>query len=244
MRREHPRISVLKLAEYMGAHAVRRRSIIRDQQAPPDPIVPYYRRAIEPAVRFLRGGATDIDGLIDAAAELKQIMPTSRWHRTDLRNSAEALTHLIHVMDQIDLGKRIVGGRRSADILWLGSVEVSIRPHVVFVKETPAGLRVGALKLAFAKSREIPEQEAGWAATLMRRALEERLEEDASQVEPGLCQVVDVFRERIYTAPKAFKRTMQLAEAACDEVHRMWPGQSLQLPQRPWSPPPGPAPLH
>lgn len=224
MSRPTPRISLLKLAEYMGANPVRRRTIVRDQWDPPSQVVPLYRRAMAAALSFFRGGR-DVDLLYAAAERLIKARPSSDWDARDLKNSVEALEHLANVLPKLDLADRIVGGRRRLDVLAMSNVEVSVRAHVRMVKLGAEPAQVGAVKLAFSKTRRLPDDEAQRAATILRYSLDCRLRDAAAVAAPALCQIVDVFHEEVHFAPSTFKRTVRRAEAACEEIALTWPGR-------------------
>lgn len=236
MGRSIPRISVLKLAEYMGANPVRRRAIVRNQWRPPGQIVPLYRRAMARALSFFRTGGTDVQSLLSAADELEATAPSSDWDERDRANSAAALRHLAAVAPSLDLGERLLGGRRRLDVFRLAEVDVSVRAQLRVLTYSSGAPRVGAIKLAFSKTRSLSADEGERAATLLRHGLMLKLGGGDAEVDPTLCQVVDLFREEVHCAPPSFKRTLQRAEAACEEIRLTWPDHGKRLP------PPSPNP--
>lgn len=223
MARKHPRISVMKLAEYMGADVIRRRAIVRDQYDPPDFKTNLYRRAVSPIVSFLRAGGSDTSVIERAVEELAQTHHSNDRDLADIRNSSAALEHFLRLAPQLHLSGRSLGGRRLAGQMWLVGVEVSVRPHLRSWAEVRGRQTVGAIKLSFLKSRAIPEEEAVRAATLMRYYVDQALEGTPAVASPKRCQVVDIFRERVYAAPHSFRRAVQRAEACCAEIHGVWP---------------------
>ena len=223
--RIHPRVSLFPLAEYVEASAARRWAIVEAAANPPDEIVPLYRQARASARAYLRTAATDPSMLEATIDELESTEPSSKWQKQDLANSAEALRRL-RQLEGLNLGERILQTRESG-ILLVEGVQVSVSPAIAFID----GDRVGAVKLTWRKTRSLPEVEAAHVATTLRVFIRVHLEGLPQDVAPELCQVVDIWRGEIFTAPKAFKRRMTKISANCKEIARQWPS-------RPWDTPP------
>lgn len=234
--RLYPQISLIPLAEYLHASASRRWSIIQDHAKPSDEVVPQYRRAYAAARRYLRSGGRNAQILEGAIRELGEAQARTLWQKRDLANSAEALRRLLSTQD-LHLGTRVLRTRQGG-IMMLGGVRVSVNPTVAVL----AGDRVGAVKLFFRKGRSLSETEAEYATTLLRVFVQERLEGLPQSVDPQLCQVVDVWRGRVFMVPTAFKRRLTTVLAACEEVARMWPGAAPVGPTV--DPKHSPVPLH
>ncbi len=223
MARQQPRISVLKLAEYMGASTLRRRQIVRDQYDPPDQIVPQYRRVRSAVAAFLTRGARDLGILETAHQRLGRQEGATEWAESDRVNSMMALEHFTRVAEQVRLGDGIFERGLRSDAFFLGPVKVSVVPSVILLQEG-RGEPLGCIKLALSKNRALDEAEGRTAATLLRYFVDTRGEGYEKAV-PRLCQVVDVFSEQVFAAPQPFKRTTREAQAACDEIGLVWPGR-------------------
>lgn len=234
--RPHPKISLFPLAEYLHASPARRWSIIKSQADPPDEVVALYRRARAATRRYLRSGAKDPQILNNVIQELEETNPKTDWHARDLQNSAEALRRL-HTIKGLRLGERVLRTRQEGSMV-LGGVQVSVAPAVAVLERG----RVGAIKLTFRKGGALTEQEAMHASNLLRVFVQERLETLPQEVDPGLCQIVDVWRGQVFIAPPVYKRRLAQATAACQEIARMWPQVHPSVPL----PAPGisPGPLH
>lgn len=234
--RPRPQISLIPLAEYLDASAARRWSIIQDHANPPDEVVPQYRRARAAARRYLRSGGQNARILERAIRKLEEAPASSRWHERDLANSVEALRRLPAIRD-LQLGTRVLRTRQRGTMM-LGGVRVSVNPTVAVLD----GDRIGAVKLLFRKGRSLSEKEAEYAATLLRVFVQERIQGLPQDVDPQLCQVVDVWRGRVFIAPTAFKRRLAAVLASCAEIARMWPRAEPDA--RPIDPGHFPVPLH
>ncbi len=224
--RQHPRISILKLAEYMGANGRRRRRIVKDQHDPPDFIVKNYRRADAAAVSFFRR-EKDIEVLDLAIEKLESTEPKSDNDAQDIVNSALGLHHLRACHGDIAIGTRIMRGRRRGASMWMRGVEVSSFPHARVARQWRGEWRVGVVKLRWGKTRPLGDEEGAYAAALLRHFAEELINDAGLElaVTPGLCQVVDVFRQKVFVSPKHTALIIREAEACCDEIASSWPGQ-------------------
>jgi len=226
MARSHPRISLLKLAEYVRASAVRRRSIVLAQAHPSTPVVAQYRRADTAVAAFLGRGGNDLRTLESTIEELSATKPTSDWDARDLENSVAALQHFVGLLPQLDFEDRLIRMPRNRGASWISGVEVSVAPAAI-VRRRGDEVTIGAIKVAYSKSRPLPAAEGEYAATILRGFLEERVRGTAYLVAPSLCQVVDVFSGRIHAAPSAHKRRMEEVSAACAEIASVWPSAAF-----------------
>ncbi|GMV05858.1 MAG: hypothetical protein AMXMBFR53_21350 [Gemmatimonadota bacterium] len=215
--RQYPRISLFPLAEYVHASAPRRRRIIEGQANPRGEVVPLYRLIRPVASRFLRSGGRD-RGIVDRAIlRLEALTPASKWGESDLRNSVAVLRHLPAVKG-LNLGEKVTGTRRDGSIS-LGGTTVSVNPTVAVY----GSVGLGAVALHLSKSRPLRDDVGATAATILRWFVAQRLGLTLDEVPHGLCQVVDVWRERTFQAPPAYKTRMRLVEASCREIATAWP---------------------
>lgn len=222
MARKEPRISVLKLAEYLVASPIRRRRIIKDQAQPKKKVVAQHRRSRGRIVRLLRKREVTEQNLLSLSEEMSKVVPSSEWDRVDLQNAVQGVDHFRSLVGSLDMGDRVIRQRRRSLPLLVSGVSVSVEPSMIFQKDTGAVRAIGALKLSFVKSWRLDAKAGEYGATILRMFLEDRLEGTVARVDPQLCQVVDVFGEQVFIAPKAFKRRMDEVRSACEEIADAW----------------------
>lgn len=223
--RATPRISVNKLGEYLTAKAGRRLTIISDQKNPRDFIVARYSAALDAIARCL---AAKGDPLVirEAMEKLYDTTPKSMWHQQDIELSVEALDLFLNLIDDIDLSSFDVVRSADAPDLTIENVAVSVRPDL-YLRDRETKAICGAIKLSILKRNkpkdgDEPEDEAAmYVGTVLHQYANDVLSPKAS-VPSGSCMVIDVFAQRIYRAPKSYKKRRSDIGAACREIARGW----------------------
>ncbi len=98
---EQPRISVNKLAEYMGSKAARQRKIIHDRKYPDEDFNfgMYHREAAEAVSRYLADGAIDPAPLDAQIAALLQLTPEKVGTARRINANVDALERFSNMLD-------------------------------------------------------------------------------------------------------------------------------------------------
>lgn len=220
-----PRISVNKLAEFIGARPGRQRQILRDQKYPGDFKGMYYKEATE-AVATCLGSNLENTEVLDRAIRLLE-QRTSDKIGTQRRISAniDALESFKLMLDDIDFrGASPSLGPNSAPQLTIRNVIVSIRPEIMLSgKEKSGAPLVGALKLHFPTTFALEETTAGYVSALTQEWCKANRSTNGQTYGP-YCPVIDVGSRRMYPGVKATARRLQEVEAACRNITDLWPG--------------------
>ncbi len=222
-----PRISVNKLGEYLVAKAGRRLTIISDQKHPRDFIVARYNAAFDAIARCL--AASGDPRIIRAAMEkLYDTSPKSMWHQQDIALSVEALDNFLNMIDDLELsGFDVVRAAEGAvPDLTIDNVTISVRPDLYLrdkgTKEVRGAVKLSILKGNAPKNGHEPDEEAGiYVGTVLHQYASELLSSN-EKISPSHCFVIDVFAQRVYSAPTRFKRRRDEVRAACKEIARGW----------------------
>ncbi len=220
--RRAPRISVNKLGEYMTATPLRRRRIIQDQKRPKGFILPRYNEAQEAITKYLVGGKLDDGRLISEIERLNNAPSATQWESDRKRLAAEAMQSFLEIADSIDLkGLSSASGGNDQPRLSIGGLELSIRPEVLLSGSDRQGRpTAGALKLYFSKTNPLTEDSAAYIATALHAFVEAHMQ--PAHAEARNCRVIDVFGQKVYTAPRASARRRNDLAAACEEIARAW----------------------
>jgi hypothetical protein len=217
-----PRISVNKLGEYMTATPLRRRRIIFDQQRPKTFIVPRYTEAQDAITKYLVRGQRDA-GLLASEIERLSLAPSAtEWEAQRKRLCVEALERFLDVADQLHLDEQtLAAGGNDQPRLQVGGLEVSVRPEILVRGTNRSGEAAGgALKLYFSKTIPLNQEGGEYVATLVHQFVDTHI--TPGLADPRLCQVIDVFGGRVFTAPRAVARRRRDLWAACEEIARAW----------------------
>jgi hypothetical protein len=218
-----PRISLNKLGEYMVAHAVRRRSIIKGQKEPPSAVVPRYQKAFPILEKFFATG--DPEHIYSAIDKLRSKTPKSDWDADDTANTALALETFLDFASEIDLADCSVtrADPQETAKLIIAGVDVSVRPDFYIRLTKRKKDLIGALKFHWTKDdgHELTADGGTYVATTVHQFLEKYHSKTAK---PSLehCLSVDVFRRAVRSAPTGYKRLRDHIEASCEEIALRW----------------------
>lgn len=224
---EQPRISVNKLAEYMGSKAARQRKIIHDRKYPDEDFNfgMYHREASEAVSRYLAGGAFDPTPLDRQIASLSQLTPEKVGTARRINANIDALERFSNMLDDIDfLGAEATLGEHAPEKLTYHNVEISVRPEIILRGIGPKGRRlVGAVKVHFSKSSPMNEDSAGYVSAIVQEFCRRHVADDDEVVFPAYCQVIDVASGRVFEGVKSIKRRMVDVAAECQNIAALWP---------------------
>ena len=217
-----PRISAPKLGEYMDVLSARRRErIVYNQAFPSAFITARYQEAFS-AVRasLLSGG--DVIQQLTAHAERIERMPAGTAHRANAQTcSAQAIRRFAALVDSLGFaGMEVTAPEARSMKVPIEGVTVSVMPAVLLSRTQAREPRVhGAMLVVMNKTIGLSDRSGEAVAELLRQAL---CGAGFEQVRPEMCLVVDVFRDRVYRAPRASKRVSGEIASACREIAMRW----------------------
>jgi len=213
-----------KLAEFITAQTPERRErLVRQvkQGGLRHPI--YYQCFHSPTKEFLIGGATDAAGILRAIEELKGRTAT-KWYETDSRITSNALKALIALSPRVHgMRAEFVPTGKSAALLKVGDVKVSVRPNL-FVHGTCNGKPlVGALRFYLAKESpfQLGVRRAELVATMQYLWLAQ-IATGTRTLDPEHCVVVECIQQRLTTAPADPTGHVATIERGCRDFVAMW----------------------
>jgi hypothetical protein len=222
--RNDPRISVSKLGEYMSAHSGRRRTIVADQKRPKDFIVTWYKEARSTLIEYFTRGCEPqlIEQAIEALAE-GPYETERRQQEAEL--SVEALDVFLEDPELLDLsGLTIRAGSNNTPPLSIAGVNISVAPDLLLEGTHRNGSPFrGTVKIYMVKGHGLDADAGACAATVIRQWTDQFYAEAAKLGSPAHCMVLDVFAQKVFSAPKSFRRRMTQIEAACEEIALRWP---------------------
>lgn len=219
--RVEPRISVNKLGEYAATNsATRRRRIVLDQKKPKDFIVSKYSDAQELVADFLSGNL-DYEDLFHRVDEFRNMTASTDWQENRNKVCAEALLSFIDIAEKLNFsGLDLIKGEQNPPKLLVQGVSISIKPDLLITKRKRSGDSVaGAVKLHMSKNHIMSDNAGSYTATTLQQFVEANSQFSCDR---RLCYVVDVFGQRVFTAPRSHKRRREAIEASCEEINRAW----------------------
>lgn len=219
--RTRPRISAPKLGEYMDVLSARQRErIVHRQKFPAAFITARYQEAFA-AVRasMLSGGQVMVK--LQQHAERIERKPASTRHQASTQScSARAVRRFAKLVGTLALEQFEVSLPGPAPMrVPIEGVAVSVMPAVVLSRAARSGRAYGAMLVVMNQTIGLSDRSGEAVAELLRQALARAGYEG---VRPELCLVVDVFRDRVFHAPRASKRLSEEIASACREIAMRW----------------------
>jgi hypothetical protein len=225
----NPRMSAAKLAEYVVAMPSRQATIVKQAQiAPKVVVIPYQRVRNCMPHAFLPGGL-DAEVFRSEADQLATRTGATPWQKQDIKNSGEALGHLATIADEFKWGNASL--QRSAlavGALNIKGVHVSVHPELVFTFQHRKKDKAGCILLNTGKNNYLSlsngngKQTAGDYLAALGYLLMEKNAHQLGYPSNSSCYAVDIFREKIYQAPVAYKTLLKNIEAACEMIALRW----------------------
>lgn len=219
--RTRPRISAPKLGEYMDVLSARQRErIVHRQKFPAAFITARYQEAFS-AVRASMLSGDQVMVKLQQHAERIERTPASTRHQASAHTcSAQAVRRFARLVGALGLDQFEVALPGPASMkVSIEGVSVSVVPAVVLSRATRSGRASGAMLVVMNKTIGLSDRGGEAVAELLRQALVQAGHEG---VRPDLCLVVDVFRDRVYHAPRAAKRLSEEIASACREIAMRW----------------------
>jgi hypothetical protein len=219
--REHPRISLNKLGEYLEATPIRRRAIVKDQKKPPGAaVVTRYGPVTQVLKEYFE--YADKDFLLARIADMKADHSGTIWQREDRQLSAQTLERMTAMLDDIDMsGIKIVPFPLSAkSVLFVSGVRISVRPDFLIVSASDPVIAVGALKLSHNKQNPLTKTGCEYVATVLARFVGEAFASPSVSLKH--CLSVSTPLQLVVQAPKAQRAKGKTIDAACEEIAGGW----------------------
>lgn len=217
-----PYISAPKLAEYTLAKSTRRRQIIKNLKKDLHFLKLRYSGIRNMFSSYVRSNY-DVAKIESAIKRVERRKGTTVWDMNDDPNTILALKSLKKIklpdLSDYEILSDIDGDK--VDSITLADVKVNIKPDVYLINKKNG--KIGAIKMHCAKTPENRLNKTGleYVATLIKAGFVD-LGYDPKDIDIKACIAIDIFEEHYSIAPSAFKRTLNLLEASCEEIADRW----------------------
>lgn len=225
-----PRMSANQLAQFVVSESAKQETIVRDARRVMAVRVANYQpaRTAMPRCHDATGGI-DSAAVIAHATRMSDTVFPDPFDSKCNELSAAAFLKFAPMASQIDCaGQRIPTPKGGFDHLLIEGVRVSVQPEIV-VSFAHRGLtKFGGVIFNFSKGDQASlengneRHRAGdYAAVLLFLMLGVHFGARGGPRNSN-CFAVDVYRERIFTAPASHKMMLKNIEAACRNIARQW----------------------
>lgn len=223
--KSEPQISANKLVEYCFARSTRRTAIIEDIIKPKNFLIDTRYNEIERAMMyFIESGGKDDSRLLQLDSALLSRQPASSHDEQRLLTAHDAieLCRTMSFAKLPDIGKLICVSDSQPKLI-LNGVSVSIRP-TNSIKLPQSGKRemaFGLIKPYISKTLPLTTETAALQGALLHWYADVSFP-GSGEARSDLCFVVDVFAQKMFSAPSSFRQRRKLLTASCQEISDRW----------------------
>jgi hypothetical protein len=229
-----PRISAAKLAEYVVANPLRQSAIVKNAKNAPKQITSQYHR-----VRNTFQHAHSEQGLssayfMDLALVVESAEADTDWQIRDNDLSGKALKKLAELASQVECASASIIHSKWKPLLIHG-VMVSVHPEIVFSMLHKGITKVGGviLNTPLNESSSLAKSSGKHCVgDYLTALLYLMLANQAADVGIPLhtrCYAVDIFRDKIYTAPASYKTLVKHMDEACKMIALRWDSVPVEM---------------
>jgi hypothetical protein len=220
-----PQISANKLVEYCFARSTRRTAIIEDIIKPKNFLLDTRYNDIERAMmHFVESRGKDDSRLAQLDRALLARKPATSHDEQRLLTAHDAI-ELSRTMSFAKLPTigRIMNLPDKQPKFFLGGVAVSVRPTNLLVMSQLGKKEkgIGLVKPYLSKAMPLTADASSLHGSLLHWYAEESFAE-AGEARTDLCFVIDVFAQKIFSAPDGFSQRRKLLKASCQEIADRW----------------------
>lgn len=220
-----PQISANKLIEYCFARSTRRTAIIEDIIKPKNFLLDTRYNDIERAMmHFLEHRGKDDSRLSQLDKTLLSRVAVTSHDEQRLLIAHDAI-ELCRTMSlaRLPASGNILSLPDKQPKLLLKGVAVSVRP-TNFMSLNQLGKKekgIGLIKPYLSKASPLTAETSSLHGALLHWYAAESFG-DSGEARSDLCFIVDVFAQKIFSAPDSFRQRRKLLEASCQEIADRW----------------------
>jgi hypothetical protein len=216
------KISLNQLAEFDGASDASKKRIIKQQLNPDTFRVPRYqltKARIKKCIE-LKG---DLKPIYEAISSLEAKQATTKWQINDKKVSLEALARFIKIKLPTTIKKLDYKVIKPGDrVLQMRDVDVIVAPEIVIKGVLNGRNVIGGVKIHISKTKPFDLQKSKAVASVVYKYLNDKVAGRGDIVLPNLCFSLDVFNERIISAPDNSEEVIKQLRGLCDEIKSIW----------------------
>jgi hypothetical protein len=216
------KISINPLSEFMTAHEGRKRKIIKQQKNPPKIVVSWYGTARKNMKEFFKNGY-DKSEIIKTIEYLQNQVPSSNFQRKNIPNSIAALKEFMALQFPDNFQKiKFEFSKPEKKGYEIEGVSINVSPDLILRWEENGIKYVGGIKFHISRSYKFTYEGSIYAASNLMLFLKEKIAKDDEVVHPDYCLSIDIFGQRVSSAPKDVSEIRNRIAEACIELKILW----------------------
>jgi len=216
-------ISVNQFADFSKGTESKKRRIIKQQKDPNKFRMAWYQLS-KARIRKSIVNHCDLKPILDGIEELKLRKPEKQRQIQDRAVSIDALNRYIRIKlpDVLrNVPYEIIKKVEFKSII-LNDVEIIISPDVIFRIKIEGTTYLGAVKVHISKNNIFDNVQSRYISSLLYKYLQEVVATGNEVVLDELCLSIDVFGDRVISAPKNLSKSLSDMVDICEEVKSLW----------------------
>lgn len=219
---ENYHISVNQFAEFSKASPKAKERIVKQQLEVNKFLIPWYQMAKAKIRRYFYN-TDDLFPILSGIEILKNKHIGNKRQEIDRRVSIEALERMINLqIPKILKGVRYEVIKSEEKSVYVEGVEIKISPEIIIAAKINGQLCYGGLKIHVSKGKPFDHNQASYVATLLKEFIKRHIVNDDGVVVPELCFCLDVFSDRLLSAPAESKLLLDEIKKYCIELKDIW----------------------
>jgi len=217
------KISINPFVDFELSSNAKKLRIIKDQKNPNPIRVGWYQTPRASIKKSLSQNGDQLP-LLEGIERLKNKIISKPQQLQNKMVSLEALDHFVAIKLPTILKNHQYEVIKETEIksLIIDNVEIIVSPDVVFKIDLNGKTFIGAIKLHLSKNNVFNLEQSLTVSTLLHQYCLSLSDKYELEVLPELCYSVDVFGERIVSAPINAKPYLLKIRNICKEVKKYW----------------------
>lgn len=215
-------ISINQICDFIAASEKRKVSIVKAQKYPSNFIITRYRFARKCMKKhFLNNFSPAV--IMEGINVLQYKKGKTNHQESDRVNSILALEEFMNLIFPKYFYNKIYTFHKIENAhIYINGLKIIISPDIVFSYIEQGQRYIGGLKFRIVKSNSFDFEQASLSARLIRDYLEQTFDESLGIIDSNFCVCVDVFGNRVYSAPNTTSGHKLSLEITCSEIKDIW----------------------
>ena len=219
------KISINQLVDFSKGTESKKKRIIRDQKSPDKFKISLYQTPRASIKKCLSNNG-DRTYIIDGLERLKNRIPDPAKPR-QLQNKVSSIkamkcflnTEIPNILKNHEIN---IIKKPKTKTIFINGVEILVSPDVIFTMKYENKIYIGGIKIHLSKGNIFEPNESKFVAAIVQKYLESISDDYNAEVLQELCLSLDVFDQRIVSAPLQIDKYLDKIYFVCEEVKKFW----------------------
>lgn len=221
---KQPRMSIRRLADYMGASEQARRGIVQSCKYRAIARVVQHNEAKAAISSHILSGVDGPGDLQKRADLIRSKLADDDFESDVNEHNADYIERFIASLGNVELPDADRLPTRDFEPLTLNGVKVTFNPQLLLRRITKTNkIKAGALMLRYGKGAPLPPTVGGWQSAAIFGYMRTLEEVEKIEADRPLCITLDAYAGKCHEAPSNAIYLFNEMKAACATIAERWP---------------------